>query len=85
MVFGLIGIMLLAGAILGKIGWGWGVLGAMFLYWPATRFWARYKPASNAILARYTFDLLSETDRQKVLAAVSTIMSSVNSGVKMYH
>lgn len=76
MVFGLIGIMLLAGAILGKIGWGWGVLGAMFLCWPATRFWARYKPASNAILARYTFDLLSETDRQKVLAAVSTIMSS---------
>lgn len=76
MVFGIIGILLLAGAMLGKIGWGWGVLGAIFLYWPASRFWTKYKAASNAVLARYTFDLLSETDRKKVLAAVSAIMSN---------
>jgi len=68
--------MLLAGALLGKIGWGWGVVGAIFLYWPATRFWTKYKAASNAVLARYTFDLLSETDRNKVLAAVAAIMSN---------
>lgn len=76
MVFGIIGIMLLAGAMLGKIGWGWGVLGAIFLYGSATRFWTKYKAASNAILARHTFDLLSETDRKKVLAEVSAIMSN---------
>jgi len=76
MIFGIIGIMLLAGALLGKIGWGWGVLGVIFLYWPATRFWSKYKAASNAILARHAFDLLSETDRKKVLAAVSAIMSN---------
>lgn len=76
MVFGIIGILLLAGVLLGKIGWGWGVLGAIFLYWPATRFWAKYKAASNAILARHTFGLLSEIDRKKILAAVSTIMSN---------
>ena len=76
MIFGIIGIMLLAGALLGKIGWGWGVLGVIFLYWTATRFWSKYKAASNAILARHAFDLLSETDRKKVLAAVSAIMSN---------
>lgn len=76
MVFGIIGIMLLAGATLGKIGWGWGVLGAIFLYFPATRFWTKYKAASNAILAHHTFNLLSESDRKKVLVAASAIMSN---------
>ena len=76
MAFGIVGILLLAGALLGKIGWGWGVVGAIFLYWPATRFWTKYKAASNAILARYTFDLLSESDRKKVMVAVSGIMSN---------
>ena len=76
MIFGIIGILLLAGVLLGMISWGWGVLGAMFLYWPASRFWTKYKAASNAILARHTFDLLSDADRKKVLAAVSAIMSN---------
>jgi hypothetical protein len=76
MVFGIIGILLLAGVLLGKISWGWGVLGAIFLYLPATRFWTKYKAASNAILAHHTFNLLSESDRKKVLVAVSAIMSN---------
>lgn len=76
MVFGIIGILLLAGVLLGKISWGWAVLGAIFLYWYATRFWKKYKAASNAILARHTFNLLSELDRKEVLAAVSAIMSN---------
>ena len=74
MVFGITGILLLAGVLLGKIAWGWGVLGAIFLYWSAIRFWTKYKAASNAILARYTFDLLCEPDRKKVLVAVSNIL-----------
>jgi TPR repeat protein len=76
MVFGIIGILLLAGVLLGKISWGWGVLGAIFLYLPATRFWTKYKAASNAILAHHAFNLLSESDRKKVLVAVSAIMSN---------
>lgn len=76
MIFGIIGILLLTGALLGKISWGWGVLGAIFLYLPATRFWTKYKAASNAILAHHTFNLLSESDRKKVLIAVSAIMSN---------
>jgi hypothetical protein len=76
MVFGIIGILLLAGVLLGKISWGWAVLGAIFLYWDATWFWKKYKAASNAILARHTFNLLSELDRKEVLVAVSAIMSN---------
>ncbi len=72
--FGIAGGFILIGFVLGKIGWAWMILGALLLYVSITRFVTRYKAASNALLARYTFDHLSEPDREKVLTEVSSIM-----------
>jgi hypothetical protein len=80
--FGIIGFLLLVGVFFGKIGWGWGLLGALLLFSSGTRFWTKYKAASNAIIARYTYHSLSEREREMVLASVTELMSTAQYPIK---
>lgn len=75
--FGMFGFLLVIGALSETIHWGWSILGLTFIYSSMTLFRQRYKAASNAIRAKYTFDLLSESDRDEVMESVSNLMSTV--------
>jgi len=72
---GLIGIFLLVAFLLGKVGLAFAVAGGVFLWISVARFWSRYKAASNALLAKYTFDRLPESDQQRVTDEVARIMA----------
>lgn len=71
---GLLGIFLLVTFFLGKVGWALAVAGGIFLWISVARFWSRYKAASNARLAKYTFDRLAESDQRLVIDEVARIM-----------
>jgi len=71
---GLIGIFLLVAFFLGKVGWALAVAGGVFLWISVARFWSRYKAASNALIAEYTFERLAESDQRRVIDDVARIM-----------
>ena len=74
--FGLVGFLILIVAVFGKIAWGWGIWGAFLLYISIARFWTKYKAASNAVIAKYTFANLTNSEQLIVLASVKNVMSN---------
>ena len=73
--FGLIGIFLLVAFLFGAVGWTIATIGGVLLWISVARFWSRYKAASNALLAKYTFDGLPEPDKQLVVHEAARIMT----------
>lgn len=73
---GLVGVALVAAFALGNAGWGFAVVGVILLWISISRFWTRYKAASNALLAKHTFEQLPDSDKQAVLDEVARIMTS---------
>lgn len=80
--FGLIGILLLVAFFLGTVGWAIAVAGGVLLWISVARFWSRYKAASNALLAKYTFDRLPESDKQLVIGEVARIMAGARYSIQ---
>lgn len=72
---GLVGIALIAAFVLNKVGWGIAAIGLVLLWISMARFWSRYKAASNALLAKYTFEHLPDSDKEAVIEEVARIMT----------
>src|SRR3990172_9447097 len=64
---GWIGLFLLVAFFFGKVGWALAVVGGVLFWISVARFWSRHKAASNALLAKYTFDRLVESDQRLVI------------------
>lgn len=73
---GFAGIAGIAAFALGKVGWGFAAIGVILLWISIARFWSRYKAASNALLAKHTFEQLPESDKKAVLDEVARIMTT---------
>jgi hypothetical protein len=73
---GFIGIALVVAFAMGKVGWGLATVGVVLLWISIARFWSKYKAASNALLAKHTFEHLSDSEKQAVVAEVGRIMTA---------
>jgi len=79
---GVLGIGLIAGFLFNNTGWLYGSIGAALLWFSIARFWSRYKAASNALLAKYTFEHLPESGKEAVLEEVAKIMTKARFPIK---
>lgn len=72
---GVVGIALIAGFAFDRLGWGMATVGAILLWISMARFWSRYKAASNALLAKHTFEQLPDSNKQAVIDEAARIMA----------
>lgn len=72
---GIVGIALIASFAFGRHGWEMATVGVILLWISIARFWSRYKAASNALLAKHTFEQLPDSDKQAIIDEVVLIMT----------
>lgn len=72
---------ILAGGLIGAwlygyVSWWIAAIGVLIGWWSFRRFRARYEAASNALLAKHTFDAMSPDDTSIIMAEVRNVVAT---------